>query len=80
MFQNIVAEVREVQEAERIRKEEERRKRDKQREESRKKREIRRRERQDLNDFRVKGLKEWEINYEFHIGKATVHFFRSRLH
>ena len=26
----------------------------------------------DMNDFRPKGLKEWEINYEFHLGDGLV--------
>lgn len=53
---------------EKIRKEEEKAIREKAREEARKRREAKRKERMDLNDFKIKGLKEWEINYEFHIG------------
>ena len=56
---------------ERIKKEEEKAMREKQREEARKRREAKRKERMDLNDFKIKGLKEWEINYEFHIGMFT---------
>jgi hypothetical protein len=63
-----VAEEREIQAIERIKKEEEKAMREKQREEARKRREAKRKERMDLNDFKIKGLKEWEINYEFHIG------------
>jgi hypothetical protein len=71
-FQNIVAEEREVQAMEKIRKEEEKAIREKAREEARKRREAKRKERMDLNDFKIKGLKEWEINYEFHIGMNTI--------
>lgn len=59
----------EQQEFDRRRKIEERRRREKQREESRARRELRRKERLDHNDYKVKGLKEWEIKYEFHIGE-----------
>ena len=68
--QNIVAEEREVQEMERLKREREREVKEKQREEARKRRDARRSERMNLNDFKVKGLKEWEIHYEFHIGKT----------
>jgi len=43
---------------------------EKQRDETRRRREAKRKERMDLNDFKIKGLREWEINYEFHIGKT----------
>jgi len=77
-FQNIVAEEREVQAMEKIRKEEEKAIREKAREEARKRREAKRKERMDLNDFKIKGLKEWEINYEFHIG-MNVPIFNTQL-
>jgi hypothetical protein len=67
-----VEEACEHQESERKRKAEERRRREKQREESRAKRELRRKERLDHNDYKVKGLKEWEIKYEFHIGNGIT--------
>ena len=67
--QNIVAEEREVQNMEKIQKEKEKEDRDKAKEIARQKREERKKERIDFNDFRSKGLKEWEINYEFHLGE-----------
>ena len=68
-FQNIVAEEREVQIMERIKKEEDKAIKERVREDARRRREAKRQERIDLNDFKIKGLREWEINYEFHIGK-----------
>ena len=62
--QQIVAEERETQAMERLQKEQEKAEKDRQREENRRRREERRRERMDYNDFRPKGMKEWEINYE----------------
>jgi hypothetical protein len=70
--QNIVAEEREEQQAEKTRRQRERAERERVREERRKGREERRKERFDYNNFRVKGLHEWEINYEFHIGEGLV--------
>ena len=67
-----MAEEREVQEMERIKKEQERAIKERQREEARKRREAKRKERMDLNDFKIKGLREWEINYEFHIGEKPL--------
>lgn len=67
--QNIVAEEREVQNIEKIQKEKEKEDREKSKEMARQKREERKKERIDFNDFRSKGLKEWEINYEFHLGE-----------
>ena len=67
--QNIVAEEREVQNVERIRKEQEKEERERAKEMARQKREDRKKERIDFNDFRSKGMKEWEINYEFHLGE-----------
>ena len=66
--QNIVAEEREVQNIEKMQKEREKEEREKVKEVARLKREERKKERIDFNDFRAKGLKEWEINYEFHLG------------
>jgi hypothetical protein len=57
---------------ERIKKEHEKVAKEKQREESRKRRDAKRKERMDLNDFKIKGLREWEINYEFHIGVCRL--------
>ena len=68
----IVAEEREAQAMERLRKEQERAEKDRIRDENRRRREERRRERMDYNDFRPKGMKEWEINYEFHLGDGLV--------
>lgn len=70
--QQIVAEERESQAMERLRKEQERAEKDRIRDENRRRREERRRERMDFNDFRPKGMKEWEINYEFHLGDGLV--------
>lgn len=70
--QQIVAEEREVQAMERLQKEQERAKRERIREENRRKREDKKKEKMDLNDFRPKGMKEWEINYEFHLGDGLV--------
>ena len=56
---------------EKIRKEEEKAIRETAREEARTRRAAKRKERMDLNDFKIKGLKEWEINYEFHIGMKS---------
>ena len=67
--QNIVAEEREVQNMEKIQKEKEKEERERAKEVARQKREERKKERIDFNDFRSKGLKEWEINYEFHLGE-----------
>ena len=67
--QNIVAEEREVQNMEKMRKDEEKEERERAKELARQKREERKKERIDFNDFRAKGLKEWEINYEFHLGE-----------
>ena len=47
---------------------EEKEERERAKEIARQKREERKKERIDFNDFRSKGLKEWEINYEFHLG------------
>ena len=66
--QNIVAEEREVQDMERLQKQKEKEERERAKEIARQKREERKKERIDFNDFRAKGLKEWEINYEFHLG------------
>ena len=66
--QNIVAEERELQNMEKIRKEQEKEERERAKEIARQKREDRKKERIDFNDFRTKGMKEWEINYEFHLG------------
>ena len=66
--QNIVAEEREVQDMERMQKQKEKEERERAKEMARQKREERKKERIDFNDFRSKGLKEWEINYEFHLG------------
>jgi len=70
--QQIVAEERESQAMDRLRKEQERAEKDRIREENRRRREDRRKERMDFNDFRPKGMKEWEINYEFHLGDGLV--------
>ena len=70
--QNIVAEQREEQSMKRLAREQEKVDREKLKEENRKKRVERRKERIDYNDFRGKGLQEWEINYEFHIGEGLV--------
>jgi len=70
--QQIVAEERELQAMERLQKEQEKAKRERIREENRRKREEKRKERMDMNDFRPKGMKEWEINYEFHLGDGLV--------
>ena len=70
--QNIVAEEREVQNVERINKEKEKHEREQAKAEARVKREERKKERVDFNDFRSKGMKEWEINYEFHLGDGMV--------
>ena len=69
-----MAEEREVQEMERLKREQERAIKERQREEARKRREAKRKERMDLNDFKIKGLREWEINYEFHIGESSNFF------
>ena len=66
--QNIVAEEREIQDMERMQKQKEKEERERAKEMARQKREERKKERIDFNDFRSKGLKEWEINYEFHLG------------
>ena len=70
--QQIVAEQREVQAMERLQKEQEKAERERMREENRRKREERKKDRIDFNDFRPKGMKEWEINYEFHLGDGLV--------
>jgi len=70
--QQIVAEQREVQAMERLQKEQEKAERERVREENRRKREERKKDRIDYNDFRPKGMKEWEINYEFHLGDGLV--------
>ena len=70
--QNIVAEEREEQEMERMKKNQEKAERERMREENRKKRMEKRKDKVDFNDFRHKGLQEWEINYEFHIGEGLV--------
>lgn len=70
--QQIVAEEREVQAMERLQKEQEKAERERMREENRRKREERKRDRVDFNDFRPKGMKEWEMNYEFHLGDGLV--------
>merc|ERR1712223_1668072 len=70
--QQIVAEERESQAMDRLRKEQERAEKDRIKEENRRKREEKKKERMDFNDFRPKGMKEWEINYEFHLGDGLV--------
>jgi hypothetical protein len=56
----------------RLEKEQEKAERERIREDNRNKREEKRRDRVDFNDFRPKGMKEWEINYEFHLGDGLV--------
>jgi hypothetical protein len=71
--QDIVAEVREGQELVVLKKSKEKEERARQREENKKKREEKRSQNIDYNDFRAcKGMQEWEINYEFHIGEGLV--------
>ena len=70
--QQIVAEEREIQAMERLQKEQEKARRERIREENRRRREERRKDKMDYNDFRPKGMKEWEINYEFHLGDGLV--------
>ena len=70
--QQVVAEQREVQAMERLQKEQEKAERERMREDNRRKREERKKDRIDYNDFRPKGMKEWEINYEFHLGDGLV--------
>ena len=70
--QQIVAEEREVQAMARLQKEQEKARRERIKEENRRKREERKKDRMDYNDFRPKGMKEWEINYEFHLGDGLV--------
>ncbi len=70
--QNIVAEEREAQTLEKMKREQEKAERERRREENRRLRAERRKEKMDYNDFRSRGLQEWEINYEFHIGEGLV--------
>merc|ERR1712223_1248307 len=70
--QQIVAEERESQAMDRLQKEQEKAKRDRIKEENRRKREEKKKDRMDYNDFRPKGMKEWEVNYEFHLGDGLV--------
>ncbi len=71
--QDVVAGVREEQELQKLKKEKEKEDRARQREDNRRKREEKRKQNIDYNDFRaVKGMQEWEINYEFHIGEGLV--------
>lgn len=70
--QNIVAEDREEQQMEKLKKEQEKAEKLRQKEERRKLRAERKKEKIDFNDFRSRGLQEWEINYEFYIGEGLV--------
>jgi len=70
--QNIVAEEREKMLLDKMKKEQEKADRERKKEENKRKRLERRKERMDYHDFRAKGLKEWEINYEFHIGDGLI--------
>merc|ERR1712156_1128482 len=70
--QQIVAEERESQAMDRLQKEQEKAKRERIKEENRRKREEKKKDRMDYNDFRPKGMKEWEVNYEFHLGDGLV--------
>ena len=56
----------------RLQKEQEKAKRERIKEENRRKREEKKKDRMDYNDFRPKGMKEWEVNYEFHLGDGLV--------
>ena len=56
----------------RLQKEQEKAKRERIKEDNRRKREEKKKDRMDYNDFRPKGMKEWEVNYEFHLGDGLV--------
>lgn len=70
--QQLVAEERESQAMDRLQKEQEKAKRERIKEDNRRKREEKKKDRMDYNDFRPKGMKEWEVNYEFHLGDGLV--------
>lgn len=71
--QDIVADQREKQEMSRLEKERQKEERERLRAENRRKREESRKRNVDYHNFKaVKGMQEWEINYEFHIGEGLA--------